>query len=428
MVNEVLLRFADFDDTYLAWTWLDDVESPAHAVLSYDRISSALSLLEGALFPQGDPNVNYLNAIEQALVNGALANPVDERELARVITSTTLPESLQSELVQRIVGGHPDDLLIRITPSRRLAQIPWELLALPDGRRLIEVATVIYDAPSTIHHQRSRLPIPWSSGRRGVPLRMIDPILPRGSSCGQILPWPDNPFAPVNGACPVSDWEISRDLNRKELGEILRSAQVSRLLYYGHVSSNYKEPGSAALHLSDDEKMYGLARTMGSAEPTHRPLCALDFLIGTLSVEEFKPDLVYPAGDRRAGPDIWPMPPRVALIACESGADFHSIETYGLIMAILNAGAECVTSTRWILPSDAAFAAVDPSLQAPTTATVAAVDHAHEANNVTRAVAQWQRKKLAAWNEHGRLSDSPILWASLMTHMAPLRSFNEAAR
>ena len=90
-----------------------------------------------------------------------------------------------------------------------------------------------------------------------------------------------------------------------------------RLVYFGHVSSTLDEPGSASLHLSDDANEPGYTDTVNQA---HRPLSALDLMLGTAF------DEVGEAPESGPGHVIWPMPPRVAIIACEGGVDYRSSE------------------------------------------------------------------------------------------------------
>lgn len=64
-------------------------------------------------------------------------------------------------------------------------------------------------------------------------------------------------------------------------------------------------------------------------EGYHLPLCALDFLLGTQQCSDEKVWRRYGSNRRNYGHEIWPIPCRVALIACEGGVDFRSAETFG---------------------------------------------------------------------------------------------------
>ena len=111
------------------------------------------------------------------------------------------------------------------------------------------------------------------------------------------------------------------DLDRDWLGAVLR-AGPRRLMYVGHVSQSPVAAGQsedAQLHLCCD------AQTDGLAEPVrrHRPLSAKDLFLGTLAAR----------ADGVPGALIWSAPPRVALIACESGGDLRFAESFGLASA-----------------------------------------------------------------------------------------------
>lgn len=68
----------------------------------------------------------------------------------------------------------------------------------------------------------------------------------------------------------------------------------------------------------------------GNAE-RHRPFSALDLLRGTIEcrVRDHRLPLGFEQPER--GRTIWPMPARVAIIACEGGADYRATETFGLV-------------------------------------------------------------------------------------------------
>ena len=122
------------------------------------------------------------------------------------------------------------------------------------------------------------------------------------------------------------------------------------------------------------------------------------------------------------GVHLW-MSSRVALVACEGSVDFRSVETFGLVMAILNAGAELVTTTRWPLPTDKAFhdAGVDEFVL-PTTDLALQIDEAHEAADPVGELRAWQLDRLRDWEAtEGDVRYSPITWAAITHTEAPRR-------
>ncbi|MDX3128322.1 hypothetical protein PV367_00510 [Streptomyces europaeiscabiei] len=138
---------------------------------------------------------------------------------------------------------------------------------------------------------------------------------------------------------------------------------------------------------------------------THRPLSAKDLLLGTLPLR----------ADGVPGAQLWPAPPRVALIACESGGDLRFAESFGLATAVIHNGAQLVTATRWVLPTSFAFhrPAGLPQSVRPLTEAVVAVDAAHEDHDPVRRLRAWQRQQLDRWRADGRIEHSPLLWAAL---------------
>ncbi|MGW1273206.1 hypothetical protein ACWD5A_31950, partial [Streptomyces sp. NPDC002491] len=193
------------------------------------------------------------------------------------------------------------------------------------------------------------------------------------------------------------------DLDRDWLSGVLRGG-ARRLLYVGHVSGAPVEGGQSedgTLHLCCGP------RTTGLTEPvrTHRPLSAKDLLLGTLPLR----------ADGEPGARIWPAPPRVALIGCESGGDLRFTESFGLATAMIHNGAELVTATRWTLPTSLAFhrlAGRSESVR-PLTEAVIAVDTAHESPDPVALLARWQRERLDRWRTEGGIEHSPLLWAAM---------------
>lgn len=428
--SEVLLRMTDSGSTYMYWRWLDDPENPKYAVLdkgTLEKIEGLITLAMIDLRPGESGEAAEDEAVRRALLDGPFSNPEKERLWSAEVAALVLPAELASEVVVR--SGFGEDIHIRVLPSPKLARVPWELLPLSDGRRLVEVATIRLDAPAVVNSNRGRNPSPWSLARSGRPLYLLEPVH-HGDEHDH------NSNVIGQEAVDLLQAEVGetahRKISRMRLGVLLRGEdsrddtaeidglvsfpQPSRLLYYGHADSTPNEPGSAAIHFTDNEETHGNASLVGGY---HRPFTALDLLIGTEDIYQREDDVLYPHPANVPGHEIWPMPPRVALIACESGADHRALETFGLIMAILNAGAEIVTTTRWTLATDYAlkeFGGVDGL---PTTEVVLIVDRAHEEDDPVAAIRQWQLDKLQAWVSDGEIQNTPLIWAALTTHIAP---------
>ncbi|MBO3747411.1 CHAT domain-containing protein [Streptosporangiaceae bacterium NEAU-GS5] len=404
MPRELLIRAVDQRDTYLAWRWLDRPRNVKYSVVDAGALSGALAGLDEAL-PRPLRAESIDAAARRALIDGPFADPVRELSLARILSETMLPDGLAAELA--LSDGRPS-VRLRITPSRRLARVPWELLVLPDGRRLLEVADVFTDPPAVLHVKRGRLPGRWKDLAEHPVLYVLDPqthCLPPvlDDAYDAVEAWLDQ--RRDDGRIRPDDREaalFSGAAGREWLGRRLRGHAYSRLLYYGHASAADQEPGSAAIHLADSADVYGLAAPIAG----HRPFTALDILVGTAM---------------SPGHRIWPMPPRVALIGCNSGGDYQYHEPFGLVISCLNAGAELVSATRWTLPTDRAFAlfasCTTPGF-GPTTELVINVDRCHDGADAPRLLSDWQREKLHAWINSGRMSDTPLVWASMTTHLA----------
>ncbi|WP_224401699.1 hypothetical protein [Pseudonocardia sp. ICBG1034] len=303
--------------------------------------------------------------------SGALSSRGSECDLAVVLGRRLLPRALRDALLARPAGRHTVSVAVR----GWLARVPWDAVAVDDrgDRRLVECATVVAGLPATLQVGRSRLP---DAGADGPVLRIVDPgpethgrLCPRG-----VGPW----------------WELCDDAEvihpqRGRFGVAALSRQLtdgrpSRLVYYGHA-----EPGT------DDA-----------------PAAAGLVLTGPGRAAE-----LFTAFRWLAEPERFPAPPRIALIACGSD-DSAGFEQSGMPVAAINAGAGLVTATRWMLPVDR----TRPDT-CPTRALGMAVDDAHGSPDPLAALGEWQRARLAAWRAHGAVEDVPLLWASLVTYLAP---------
>ncbi|MBC7300668.1 MAG: CHAT domain-containing protein [Nocardia sp.] len=401
---------ADAGDVYVSWRWADDALARGVAVLPRDEVREVLRTLADAV-----PDPARPGDLRRVMTEGALVDPATESAMAQALSRVLLPYGLAVqlyELSQRGVRPH-----LRIQPSPRLAQVPWEIIAPDPAIRLLDIADVSLLAPVSVVHSPERISRSWTETRDLPVVAVLDPRVPgfrADSELGSVLgrPHPESAVAvhfSGYGARLVprvtDPVELFRraDTDRDWLSEILRRG-ASRLVYVGHVTCAAPESGQsehAELHLSCTAGTRGFA----AANRTHRPLSAKDLLLGTHSLD---PSPV-------PGRDLWPMPSRVALIACESGGDLRFTEALGLTTAALAAGAELVTATRWPLPTDHAFHTLTPTTTYPLQAAICAVDTAHDSSTPIPTLLAWQRARLAAWRTTPAPANSPLLWAAFAT-------------
>lgn len=431
---DVLLRAADAGDTFLYWVWLRPPYEAQVARRPAQALDGALRDLNRAIpvaqiggqhgpaagAEPGAPRVDAWTA-------GPFSDPHAERDFAETLTAAVFPEKLGAELVDAAATGN---VRLRVTPSPRLARVPWELLLAPDGRRLLELCEIVFEPPSTIFAERSRHPpSSWREVRHLPVLHVIDPELDAGDD-RTLTPDGANAFkerlARLQGTGRALGFGEQQNapqanIDRYQLNLALHEDR-SRLLYFGHVSAAADKPGTASLHLSDPARTWGLAPQDGG----NRPLSALDLLLGTTRCDDPNVWADYDSDRRQYGHEIWPMPSRVAIIACEGGVDFRSSETFGLVMAMLDSGADLVTTTRWPLPSDHAFhtAFGDRGIaetDIATTDLALTVDDAHEVDDPIATLRAWQREQWQNWQKTKDIRYSPILWAALTHTCAPRR-------
>ncbi|MFL1429752.1 MULTISPECIES: hypothetical protein [unclassified Nocardiopsis] len=404
-VPTVLVRLADAEGLYMAWRWTAGAQGFGTGYAPGADTDAVLAELSAALpGPAG---------VAAALTGGALADPAAERALSARLAEVLWPAELTDQIhtVAQGLGMRP---LVRIQPSPHTGRVPWELLAVdPDGTRLLDLADVALAAPAALTAGPRPEPAP-----DGPAVLVLDPRVPgfrADSELGSVLgrPGTDPDVLALIDAHRAADDMLPRvdtpqealrrtDQDRRWLGEAL-NAGARRLLYVGHATSAPVEDGQSEdtlLHLCCT------ADTEGYAAPVrgHRPLSAKDLLLGA------------PGG--RSGP--WPSPARVALVACDSGADTRFAEPFGPASALLRNGADLVTAARWALPTNAAFHRFGgvPAAERPLTELVAAVDAAHDAPAPVRALADWQRTRLDRWRTTGDPAAAPLLWAALATATA----------
>jgi hypothetical protein len=430
----------DRERSYYFWQWLEP-ELSARQAYTIDRaVIHVLAERVSAAIPVQRSGETEEAMMKRVLTKEAFANLEEERQLSSALSDLLLPAVLAEEIAGHFVNNGRTPIHIRLLPSALSAQMPWVLLPIPvpqeDGTvktmRLIEVADLTFEVPAGIHVGRARLPEPWADDTDGV-LYIIDPLT---KVTGHVLD--DQGVAAFKSrleATGTADSGLQSDFTRHLLHEILTApVPPARLMFVGHVVTSDVLPGAASLILSDDEKTFGVMRVIeGKDRKKNRPLSALDFLEGTqnsqtrlldLRQERISADRVVWPTDHHlptSGSEIWPMPPRVALIACNSGADMRNPEPFGLALSLVNAGAGLVTATKWALPTDAALRQFGGSTSHAFVNMALSVDDAHATAEPAAIIAQWQREKLREWEATGSIDASPVLWASLSTYLAQPR-------
>ncbi|MFF2324825.1 MULTISPECIES: CHAT domain-containing protein [unclassified Streptomyces] len=408
----VQVRLADAGDLFMTWTWAGGARGFGTGRGPGDEVDRAVGALAAALPGPGDG----VEGIRRAFDSGAMSDARTEHRLARVLAEALWPEELTAQIRQ--VSARAGRPLVRIQPSPRVAQIPWELLAVDDDVRLIDLADVVTTAPVSLRRQDPAAgPAPDADADTVV--LVLDPRVPgfrADSSLGSVLGPPgsdpellsfvrsrlDAGTVVPSVTTPAEAFRRT-DLDRDWLSGMLRKG-ARRLMYVGHVSAAPVDGGQSedgTLHLCCGPGTDGLAEPMR----THRPLSAKDLLLGTLPLR----------ADGEPGARIWPAPSRVALIGCESGGDLRFAESFGLATAMLHNGAELVTATRWVLPTSFAFhrlAGLAESVR-PLSEAIIAVDTAHEHGDPVQRLGRWQREQLGHWRAGGRIEHSPLLWAAM---------------
>ncbi|OHU21864.1 CHAT domain-containing protein [Mycobacteroides franklinii] len=393
MTDTLVLRFADVGvATYASLRVVGEPERTVTWVIQQQPLETVCDALDSAL-PDPCGAETALIAIERALTTGAFASPNAEFELAGALGSELVADdgwTLLSELSGRTSSQRA---VLFVTPSPKLARVPWGQLAMPgpDGVRLMELVDVLMAVPPNIVHAPRRS-VRWHERRDGPAVLLLDPRIPGqrpDSTLGSVLGRPapegaltrhfgelmdDRRVLPAVGASV----ELFRrsDIDRHWLAQAC-AQEPSRLFYVGHASAAEGAVGHAeraALHLAED-----------------RPLTAADMMAAQ-----------------------FPVPPRVALLACSSGGDYRFDEATGLAAAMILGGAELVTATLWSLPTTAAYRQFGSYTADPMADTVAEVDSAHCDEDAGRAVNRWQRARLRRWRD-GDQTASPLHWAAVVS-------------
>jgi hypothetical protein len=431
----LVLRFADVGvATYASLRVVGKPERTLTWVIEEPLLLAALEELAGAL-PEPNPGETIADALNRALTVGPFSTQASELTLAYrlgVLLVSDAGWQLLQEYVSESRGERSDGgkqrAVLFVSPSARLARVPWGLLALPtvrpaaeemvrartaaittegrsaaqipwptadadsltEGYRLMELVEVLMAVPANIVHS-PRPRVQWSQRVDRPPLLVLDPRVPgqrADSALGSVLgrPSPDAPLALhfaetiARGAVlPAVDAAVElfrrTDTDWNWLSAKLASGP-SRLLFVGHATA--AESGSAdqaALHVADE-----------------RPLTAAAVMSLQLA-----------------------MPPRVALLACASGGDYRFDEPTGLVAAVVLGGAQLVTATLWSLPTTAGYRQFTHLTDGdPMADVVVAVDDAHQSADAGCEVNRWQRNQMRRWRA-GDATANPVYWAALVT-------------
>jgi hypothetical protein len=439
MTTTLVLRFADVGvATYASLRIVGQPDRTVTWVVHEPIVLAALEELKAAL-PDPDGDESLADALERALTRGPYATVEGELTLAYILGALLISEPGWRLLGECVADPRP---VLFISPSARLARIPWAALAVPlagpspeellaartdavtfkgtkaaripwqladidtvtEGLRLMEMADVVMAVPPNIVHA-PRTPAHWRERKSAPALLVVDPRVP-----GQR---PDSPLGSVLGR-PSSESTLSHhfgellaqravlpeveapvelfrrsDTDRSWLATQLERAP-SRMLFVGHASAADRAHGyadRAALHLACTSAAEGAAEPVGD----HRPLLAADLMAAQL-----------------------PVPPRVALLACGSGGDYQFDEATGLVAAMVLCGSELVTATLWSLPTTAGYRRFTGRAEDPMAEVVIAVDAAHEADDAVVSLNRWQREQMRRWRD-GDVTANPLYWAAVVT-------------
>jgi hypothetical protein len=384
----VQLKLVDTDHLFYSWRWEHDLGAIQNIMVPGESVRPALDALAAAL-PTPLPGETVDQALERSLT-GAFMDREKEIELTHALAHALIPYKLAMELNGFLEQGLRPH--VRIQPSHATAQVPWEALHVDVGERFVTNSDMSVLPPATVRNAPERQVSPWRPD--GEVAAVLDPKVPgAGSALGSVLGPEGVALAKALG---LDESAFRRsDQTRDTLEPLL--AEASRFLYVGHVTT--AEHGlDARLHLSCGPSTTGRAAVVAG----HRPLTAADIVLG------HRPD--KPGG--------WRMPNRVALIACESGGEVRFAEPVGLVAAALHAGAQYVTATRWLLPTDAGIRRFASEATQETTVipkVVEAVDKAHQSPDPVAALSDWQRTQAARWESEGKVEDSPIIWSAFGT-------------
>lgn len=394
----VLIQGDDFDG-YSAWfAWWLGTSSPHVWKVFGDEERSARAALDAAL-----PTPAAGERLDQALArafHGAFARPSTERELMARLADALLPDGIPGLRALLDAGREVE---IRITPAPSCAHVPWALLVIDDGTgrrvRLGDVATIVDEVPAAFHVGRARV----ADDVEDAPVvTVIDPDL------------------------GVPRTRLFTDDQRRALAIPGGDAPGSRIDAWA-LSDRLREPTRAFVFVGHVEGAAG--GTSMRLSPAIADGLPPDAALGRLSAADLVLGTSAEGGD--TGAALWPMPARVAIVACNSGGDLGRREPFGLVVSCLNAGARWAVATRWVLPSDRAFRAgpvIGPADPQPLAEVAAAVAAATNGQDGTRLVVGFVRACLRRWEElpddapqMARVAASPLTWGALAVFRAERR-------
>lgn len=395
------------------------------------------------------------------VLTGPLSSRESEDAFSAELARLLLPDGFRRELLRQYEDNGQAPVPVRILPAQRCIGVPWELLPIQTSnppQRLVEVADVSTVAP-VLPRDSEPLAAPQSASTdpHGLPpLVLVDPAHAPGTGPGRVLDdearadwqqrYPGNDDAAPSATASIG----SPGIDRIWLSAALTTTPRSRFSYVGHVTATPGDDASTALMLSCGRDVFGHEDGFGHAGGPVlgvRPFSARDAVCGTVGAPQLIDDLsarqlqewfgVTQAADirvpaaamdadgqiaERHGDQLWPMPRRVALVACYSGPDLASPEPFGLVTAFLRAGAHLVTASRWALLTDVTFAAYarargETGADRPFNEAALRIDEIQAGSgDPIAALCAWQRRKLDAWRSHGLLADSPLTWAAFTTY------------
>ena len=288
----MVLRFADVGvATYASLRVVGRPERTLTWVIEEPLLLAALEELEGAL-PEPNPGETIADALNRALTVGPFSAQASELALAYRLGVLLVSDAGWQLLLEYVATPRA---VLFVSPSARLARVPWGLLALPtvrppaeemvrartaaittagksaaqiawptgeveeltEGYRLMELVEVLMAVPANIVHS-PRQRVQWSQRVDRPPLLVFDPRVPgqrADSALGSVLgrPSPDAPLARhfaqtiARGAVlPAVDAAVEL-FRRTDADWNWLSARLadgpSRLLFVGHATA--AESGSA---------------------------------------------------------------------------------------------------------------------------------------------------------------------------------------
>lgn len=389
--------------TWFRW-WLDDPRSGPHT-WSFLRSSRERLLEEWEVaLPTPRPGEGLHGALDRAFA-GPLRTPRSERALMARLGYSLLPGFLTAEILSRRSRGLSVE--VRFLPPPSCASIPWALVPLADSPRFVDslsrprlgmVADVVSDVPTSFHAGRGR--VPGGEPASGT-VRVIDPKV---SIAGRLFTQEQQALLDEEGGFAAGS-RVDPAMLADRLTQV---PPPEALLFVGHVTD-----GDFSMHLSTPDR--GSAAAL-PADAVRGRLSAADLVLGT----------TRDGAGALTGPEIWPMPPKVAIVACNSGSDLSRREPFGLVIACLNGGAEWVLATHWVLPADRRFRPsdrLDDDDAQPLFDCVRIAEAVVEAADPVRALAALLRERIAAWEglpqERELPGESPLTWGALAVFRAP---------